>query len=44
MDRKRTVETVAAAAVASGTDRAVALEKIRRLARRGIIELVSASR
>ena len=44
MDRKRTVETVAAAAVASGTDRAAALEKIRRLARRGIIELVSASR
>lgn len=44
MDRKRTVETVAAAAVAGGTERAAALEKIRRLARRGIIELVAKSK
>jgi hypothetical protein len=39
IDGKRTVEAVAAAAVAGGADRAAMLEKVRRLARRGVIEL-----
>jgi hypothetical protein len=41
MDGKRSVEAVAAAAIAaSGADRAAVLEKVRRLARRGVIELL----
>jgi hypothetical protein len=40
MDGRRTVESVAAAAIAGGADRAATLEKVRRLARRGVIELL----